>query len=138
MKYLFIFFLPLFASAESKILFELNGAQQLEVVGPGGGVTPEATVLWDERKDGPLPNDAPVGYADRVVDGSGKPSLVLNQAKKSSADSAVANKSADAAQDAADRQTIKTLLPKLRAKTATAAETRDILAAFLAIMKADK
>lgn len=39
----------------TKILFNLDGKQQLVEVGDGGGVCSDAQVLWDERDHGPIP-----------------------------------------------------------------------------------
>lgn len=54
----------------TKILFNLDGKQQLVEVGEGGGVCSDAQVLWDEREHGPIP-DVVVGkmlaYDDRSV-----------------------------------------------------------------------
>lgn len=59
---LLLFSLP--AHAE-KILFNLKGEQQLVEVGDGGGITDDAAIVWRERDHGPLPADAPIGYAER-------------------------------------------------------------------------
>lgn len=39
----------------SKILYNLNGKQQLVEVGPGGGITSDAEILFDERLHGSMP-----------------------------------------------------------------------------------
>ena len=113
--------LPMQAHA-AKILFELGGKQQLVEVGQGGGVTPEADVLWDERKDGAYPVGAPTGYADRVVDGGGRVTLVQNPAKKTAFDAAAAAVAAQDAQKAQDKIDFQALKDKINA--ATAAEIR--------------
>ena len=43
------------------------GVQELHDVGPGGGYFEPARVLWDERKDGPLP---PVTVGAAVREGN--------------------------------------------------------------------
>lgn len=126
MRCLIILFIFFCAKAEAaKILFELGGKQSLVDVGPGGGVTTDATVLWDERKDGAFPKDAPVGYADRVVDlPSGSVSLVANPTKKSAKDAAEADAAAKDAQVAIEKSEFDALKAKISAETATAAEIR--------------
>lgn len=45
----------------SKILFNLNGKQQLVEVDANGSVTSDASILWDERLHGSIPNDIELG-----------------------------------------------------------------------------
>ena len=123
---LFMFFLPVDASA-AKILFNLKGNQQLVEVGAGGGVTSEATVVWDERKDGPLPGDAPVGYAERGIDGSGKPVLAQNPAMKADYDAKVQARLDKEVSDAQDKAAFQALKLKVKEDTATAADVRRML-----------
>ena len=129
---LFIAMLIPIKAAAFGILFNLNGAQQLAQVGPGGSVTSDATVVWDESKDGPLPQGAPIGYAVRVVTagtcadpmGPGQhsctiPSLQADatlQATYQAAQTAAATASTKAASDAAAFAAIKA---KIQGGTAT-------------------
>lgn len=45
----------------SKILFNLNGKQDLIEVNIMGGITPSAEILWDERLHGSMPNNIELG-----------------------------------------------------------------------------
>lgn len=49
-----------------KILFNLNGKQQMAEVGIGGGVTADAEIVWNDQKDGPFPIKIDLGYMERV------------------------------------------------------------------------
>lgn len=52
----------------SKILYNLNGRQNLVEVGIGGGVTEDVEILWHEQKDGSMPEvDLQSQPARRVV-----------------------------------------------------------------------
>lgn len=161
-----LFILVLIAPAHaqaSKIVFSLKGEQQTVEIGQGGGVTSDAQVLWDERKDGPLPANAPAGYAERyeeevsetvsvrepmldekgepVLDENGKPVLHVVEkiikkmvphlrenlelkAEKARRDQNVADEKTAAD---AKRAAYLALKAKVEAKTATAAEVRDVM-----------
>lgn len=85
---LFIILLFLCGSAQAKeILYNMKGEQRVEGFGPNG--TTFGEVVWDSDRDGPLPADAPIGYAERyeveeervrekrvdMLDEDGKPKL---------------------------------------------------------------
>lgn len=115
-------------SSAAKILFELGGKQQLVDVKVGGGVCPECVVLWNTEIDGNIPENAPIGYADRVTDPvTGELKLVPNDAKKAAMDTEAAAKTKAEAALATARAALKTLKAKIKAKTATASEVRDAI-----------
>ena len=59
-----------------KLLVNAPTGEQLEIeVGEGGGYFDDSRVLWDERKDGPLPQ-VTINGMEKVGD-----QLVFNQAK---------------------------------------------------------
>lgn len=44
-----------------------TGEQSVSDLGPIAKLCDHCSVVWDERKDGPMPADAPVGYAERIM-----------------------------------------------------------------------
>lgn len=109
-----------------QILYNLNGTQQIAIVTQSGGVTPAAAVVWDERTDGPLPQGAPVGYADRVVT-AGVPSLVVDATMQAAYNAAQTTAQAAATQATSDAAAFAALKVKLQAGTATSADTSTAL-----------
>lgn len=68
-----------------KILFNLNDKQHLVEVGPGGSVTSEAEILWDERVHGPIRPDVEAGrmeayeQEEEIVDSQGQPQYEIER-----------------------------------------------------------
>lgn len=122
MKTIFIALLfPLFAQADFQILYNLNGEQRLEGFGPGGSTSGE--VVWRTDRDGPLPADAPIGYAERYNDGA-RPALRANVDLKAAKDAREAAAAAEVAAKAQEEAAFAALKAKLEAETATATEVR--------------
>lgn len=98
-----MFVSPAFAGTK-KIIFNLKGVQHFVEVDQTGGVTSEAQIVWDESRDGPLPKDAPIGYASRSVDQStGKISLDADMNLLAIKQAAEQKEIADAAKKAQDK-----------------------------------
>ena len=129
---LFISLIPAQAQGAEmfKILFNLKGTQRLSEVEMSGGVTADAVVVWDERKDGPIPRGAPIGYAERVVR-SGIPALVENSELKSAKAVKDQELAAKAAQLTMDKEELAALAAKVKAETATPEEVRRVLKLYL-------
>lgn len=106
----------------SKILFLVKGNQYLHEIRLGGFVTSEAEIIWDERKDGPIP----VVSDYEVVSREGKnltEDPVKVQAKQDRIKAEDDKKKE--IQDAEDRK--KSLIEKLKNETATQKEKDELL-----------
>lgn len=93
-----------------KVVFNLKGNQSVAELGEGGSVTSDATIIWDEKKDGPIADASILGYAERYTDDNGKPALRENadlKAAKLAKDTAAANLEASQKQDFSDLKAIK-------------------------------
>ena len=67
-----------------KIIYELNGEQQIAEVEESGGICSDATIIWDERIDGEIPEDHLQYVSGLVREDDNK--LVLDLDKKDAAD----------------------------------------------------
>ncbi len=117
-----------------KILYDLGGVQTLTEVSSSGSVTSDATVLWDEREDGPLPADAPVGHAERVVVGI-RPGLRSNAAKLTALRAREKVVSDAEAAKLKDQERLKVLKEKIENKTSTPEEATEALGLFFKLGK---
>lgn len=105
-----------------QIVYILNGAQQVANVTASGGVTADATVLWDERTQGPVPQGMDPLTAS-VVGGV----LVADATKIAAAATAAQAAATAATQDATARSAYKAAQALLAAGTATSAQIQAIL-----------
>lgn len=110
------------------ILYNMNGEQRLEGFGPGGSTSGQ--VVWDTSKDGELPKDAPVGYAERFVE-SGMPRLRANLEMKATMEKRAAELAAKEAEEFKLQADFKKLADKVKADTATPPEMRKVLKVLL-------
>lgn len=105
-----------------QIIYTLNGAQQVANVTASGGVTSDATILWDERTQGPIPQGVDPLTASLVG------GVLVADATKISAAQAAATAAATAANQEANAKTAYvTIKAKLAAGTATSAEIQAAL-----------
>lgn len=106
-----------------------GGIQEIIEVKEGGGYFDESLVVWDERKDGPLPasDEARVGGLARNPDGT----LFLDAARKKQTDDAVkAIKDTDDKKKA-DKQTRKQIFKALK----NAVTVDDLKAVLIALVQ---
>lgn len=162
--------LPAYAA---DVLFNLNGRQELETVPENTQLTPSAEIAWDSRRDGPLPADAPVGYAERyyemvqptdadgnplmkpLLDEAGHPILDIfdkpimsdepvpkvpvprlrvSKPLKVAYDKRLADEAAKKDAEAAAKASMAALKAKVKAKTATPADVREVVGYILQLM----
>lgn len=117
-------------SAElSKVIFNLRGEQFATLSGPGTVITPDADIIWDSAKDGPIPEGAVIGVLERaVVDG--KPELRENADLVAAAAAKAAEVQAEANARAQRLAKLKSIEADLDA-AATVAQVKAVLRVFL-------
>jgi hypothetical protein len=123
-----VIILSLFISANSyahKVLYNVNGSQELVNLSPSGSVSPIAEILWDESIHGPLPSlPGPVGILEAFIDTDG-----LRKIRKSS--SLESAKTAADAQKQSERDAIAALKAKVNDDTATLQDLRRLIKRLL-------
>ena len=109
-----------------------SGIQEIIEVDQSGGYFDQSRIVWDERKDGPLPAVTPGGL---VKNAGGQ--LVIDPAKKNAHDSAVTTKRLAEEKVLADKQERRSLFLNIQ-KITTVAETKLVLAAIISHLGLDK
>lgn len=118
----------------ANVLFNQGGRQRLEEVFGNGGLATDVVVVWDERRDGALPKDAPIGYATRALTKTGKPTLVPDLVMKAAMEKYAAAAAETAAREAAaaesvvkEKAALQTLKEKIDSGNATTDEIKQAL-----------